>query len=229
VGSVREGIARLLGLFQKRGCEQSLDAEMRAHLEALTEENIRRGMNAEQARHAAHRESGGVRQAKERYRDQRGLPVVETLLADLRFAVRQLGRRPGITALMIVTLALGIGANTAIFSVVHAVLLAPLPYPHSDRLAIVWSVFGKEGRAPASGTEFAKLASDSRLFEEFAGLVLSLLLTPWITSLLFGVHPADFGTFLASSIFLAGVGLLACYFPARRAIRVDPLVALRYE
>jgi predicted permease len=170
VGRVREGIARLLGLFQKRGCEQGLDAEMRAHLEALTEENIRRGMNAEQARHAAHREFGGVEQAKERYRDQRGLPVVETLLADLRFAVRQLGRRPGITALMIVTLALGIGANTAIFSVVHAVLLAPLPYPHSDRLAIVWSVFGKEGRAPASGPEFAKLASDSRLFEEFAGI-----------------------------------------------------------
>jgi MacB-like periplasmic core domain len=63
----------------------------------------------------------------------------------------------------------------------------------------------------------------------FAGLVLSLLLTPLIASLLFGVHPADFGTFLTSSIFLAGVGLLACYFPARRAIRVDPLVALRYE
>src|SRR5580704_14553174 len=90
--------ARLLGLLRDRRADENLDAELRAHLELLTDENMRRGMNAVQAAEAARREFGGIEQAKERYRNQRGLPFLDTLLQDLRFAVRTLGRQPGFSA-----------------------------------------------------------------------------------------------------------------------------------
>ncbi len=167
---LRTSASRVAGLFSKRKREAELEEELRDHLDALTEERIRGGMRPEEARHAARREFGGVEQAKEAYREQRGLPFVETLIGDVRFAFRLLARKPGVTALMILTLALGIGVNTAIFSVVHSVLLQPLPYPQPDRLAIVWSVYGNEGRAPASGPELTLLHERSRLFEDFAGI-----------------------------------------------------------
>jgi hypothetical protein len=88
----------------------------------------------------------------------------------LRFAFRILAKKPGFAAIAIATLAVGIGANTAIFSVVHSVLLQALPYPDSERLTVVWSIFGNEGRAPASGPELVYLRERSRLFEEFGGI-----------------------------------------------------------
>jgi putative ABC transport system permease protein len=130
--------SRLRGLFGKRRSERELDAELRAHVDALTEENMRRGMSAEDARYAAHREFGGVEQTKELYREQRSLPFLETLLRDARFGLRSLVRRPGFSILAILTLTLGIGVNTAIFSVVHGVLLSPLPFAHPERLVSVW-------------------------------------------------------------------------------------------
>src|ERR1700722_18577327 len=114
--------ARLLGLFRDRRADENLDAELRAHLELLTEENIRHGMNAAQATEAARREFGGIEQAKESYRDQHGLPFLDTLLQDLRFALRTLGRQPGFSAAAILILALGISATTAVFSVVDRIL-----------------------------------------------------------------------------------------------------------
>ncbi len=115
-----------------------LDAELHAHLEMLTEENIRRGMSPEDARHATRREFGGVEQAKELYRDQRGLPFLECLLQDLRFGARMLSKNPGFTFVAIFTLALGIGATTAVFSVVDRVLFRSLPYPNEERLVSSW-------------------------------------------------------------------------------------------
>jgi predicted permease len=162
--------SRLLGLVRRRGGDDNLDVELRSHLDALTNENIRRGMNAEEARFAARREFGGVEQTKEAYREQRGLPFLDTLWQDLRFAVRIFAKKPGFTAVAIATLALGIGANTAIFSVVHSVLLQGLPYPDSNRLTVVWSIFSNEGRGPASGPELVYLRERSRLFEEFGGI-----------------------------------------------------------
>src|SRR5882762_2164209 len=162
--------SRLLGLFRKRGSDANLDAELRAHLDALINENICRGMSVKEARFAARREFGGIEQAKEAYREQRGLPFVDTLLQDLRFAFRIFAKKPGFTAVAIATLALGIGANTAIFSVVHSVLLQSLPYPAADRLTAVWSTFSNEGRGPASGPELVYLRERSRLFEEFGGI-----------------------------------------------------------
>src|SRR6266404_4293254 len=170
MGRMRSLASRLLGLFRKRGSDANLDAELHAHLDALINENICRGMSVEEARFAARREFGGIEQAKEAYREQRSLPFVDTLLQDLRFAFRIFAKKPGFTALAIATLALGIGANTAIFSVVHSVLLQSLPYPAADRLTVVWSIFSNEGRGPASGPELVQLRDRSCLFEEFGGI-----------------------------------------------------------
>jgi len=131
---------------------------------------MRRGMSAEEARYAARRDFGGVEQTKEAHREQRGLPFLDTLWQDLRFASRIFAKKPGFTAIAVVTLALGIGANTAIFTVVHSVLIQALPYPQADRLAVVWSIFSNEGRGPASGPELVSLRERSRLIEEFGGI-----------------------------------------------------------
>jgi len=126
--------SRLLGFFRKRHGDENLDAELRSHLQLLAGENIRRGMSPEEAQHAARREFGGVEQTKEAYREQRGLPFIDTLLQDLRFALRMLAKKPGFAVVAILTLAVGIGATSAVFSVVDRILFRSLPYPQDERL-----------------------------------------------------------------------------------------------
>jgi len=142
---------RLLTLFRRRSMEAEMDAELRAHVEHQVEKYVRSGMSAEEAARRARLEFGGVEQVKEECRDSWGLRFLSELTQDLRYGLRQLRRNPGFAAISIVILALGIGANTAVFSVVDAVLLRPLPFDQPQSLA--W-IAGGDGRGGLSEVSF---------------------------------------------------------------------------
>jgi hypothetical protein len=134
-----------------------MDAEMRAHVEMQTQENLEAGMAPDEARHAALRQFGWVESIKETCREQRGVSCLEDLVQDVRFGLRMLRKSPGFSVVAIVTLALGIGANTAMFSVVNALLVRPLPYPEPNRIVQVWSQTQSNPRVRPSKPDFKDL------------------------------------------------------------------------
>jgi predicted permease len=167
---------RLRALFFKFKMEEELNEEVRFHLEREMEENIARGMTPEEARFAALRSFGGVERVKEGSRDVRGIRLLEELWQDLRYGVRVLIKNPGFTLIAVLTLALGIGANTAIFSVVNGALLRALPYRDPAGLVMVWAnrpqlqaQLGLED-FPVTAADFVDWRDQNQVFEQMAAM-----------------------------------------------------------
>jgi putative ABC transport system permease protein len=159
---------RLRSLCRRPKADSELEAELRFHLDQLIEEKISSGMAPEEARRAAQRMIGGIAQYKEECRDMRGVNFVEDLVQDVRFTIRSLAKSPGFTAVVVATLALGIGANVAIFTIVHGVLLRPLNYPKPDQLMYLTAEALAVGgtRNAVSAPEYIEFRQMNRSFAE---------------------------------------------------------------
>src|SRR5581483_6641517 len=169
--SLREVFNRIRSFFRKNPQDQELKQEMASHLEMAVEENIRRGMSAEEARRQALVRFGGIQQSLELHRESRGLPWLDVLTQDLRFTFRTLKRDYGFTAIAVLILALGIAANITVFSVVNTILLRPLPFPDSQQLV---RIVEKNPKAGESGKTYTADATQdfqqqNRSFQSVSG------------------------------------------------------------
>jgi predicted permease len=182
VNAVRSFLARFRNLFQRGRLDREFQEELTAHLEMHIADNLRAGMSPEKARRDAHLKLGGIEQTKESVRDQSGIPRLETFLQDIRFALRLFRKSPAFTAVVVLTLALGIGANTAIFNLVNATLLQSLPIRKSNRMVVIWvnnlehgwSRMGPAGQDYLDWKEQNKSFEDLFLFEHGSGTVTGL-------------------------------------------------------
>src|SRR5215470_18204868 len=162
---------RLRALLRSSEMEHELDEELRYHIERQTEQNIRMGMNPEEARYEARKTFGGIEQAKERSRDARGMRRLEELWQDLRYGARMLLNNPGFTLIAVVTLALGIGANSVIFSFFNGVLLRPLPFQQPERLVLLDEIATNRGGASlgVSWPNYLDWRAQNHVFSDLGG------------------------------------------------------------
>src|SRR6476620_6790596 len=161
---------RLRSLFRRNSVESEMEDELRFHCERELEKHLKRGMSREQAVQRVRMDFGGLDQVKEECRDARGVCLLETLAHDLRYGWRTLLRSPGFTAAALLTLALGIGANTAIFSVVYGILLRPLPFRDASRLVLLNETTPRVGNVSVSYPNFLDWRAQSRTFSEMAAV-----------------------------------------------------------
>ena len=169
--SVRAWWSRLRAMFFKQRRERELAAEMESHLQMHIEDNLRAGMSAEEARRQALIKLGGIEPTKELYRERRGLPFLEIFFQDVRYGLRTLRRNPGFTTIAVLTLTLGIGANTAIFSMVNALLFHPYNFRDLDRLVHVWENRGIDDSIDArfiAAADAGDLRASTQIFEGIA-------------------------------------------------------------
>ena len=166
---------RLRSLFRRRQVDQELDEEIREHVDHLTNEYIANGLAPREAREAALREFGGVVRAKENCRDARKVDWLQNFVQDVRFGARMLRKSPGVTAVVVIALALGVGANTAIFSIVNGFLLRPLPVPSPEQITVL-AIQQKDAPIGSSGfsyPEFLDFRRQAGMFSDVFGLVIS--------------------------------------------------------
>ena len=168
----RSWLSRLWSSMRRRRLDRDFTEELETHAALLADEHARRGIDASEARRLARIELGGLTQLREAHRDQRGLPLVDRLGQDVRFALRMFGKAPGFTLFAGGALALGIGAATAVFSVANAVLIRPLPYRDAARLVMVWqddTAFGFPRNNPTPWT-FTEWRDRNHVFEDMASI-----------------------------------------------------------
>ncbi len=158
----------LRNLFSPARQETDLDREVHSHLEMLTDENIRAGLSPDEAQRGARIELGGVEQVKEQVRQERRGSWLASVISDCSYGLRQFRKNPGFTFIAILTLALGIGATTSIFSVVYGVLLRPLPFPDSARIMAIFEVTTKGKLARVADPNFDDFRNQNRSFQAIA-------------------------------------------------------------
>ncbi len=199
-GWMRVLASRIRGWFTAHEVDADFSQELDAHLELLTEQNIRRGMTPEEALRSARVRLGGMTQLRETYRELGGLPVAETFFQDFRYALRTLWKSPGFTLVCVLTLGLGIGASTAIFSVVNGVLLRPLPYPNNGRLVRIEERHAEESAANFTYASYLDLKYESKSLESISAF------RPWSFNLTGEGEPEQVSGALVSATFFTALG-----------------------
>jgi predicted permease len=226
---LRTALARITGVFTKDRADDDLRDELQAHLEMEIAENIRRGMSPDEARRQALMASGGLTQAAESVRAQRGLPWLESIAADVTYALRALRHSPAFTAVVVLTLALGIGANTAIFSVIRGVLLKPLPHRDGDRL-----VYLRHSMDGPGGANLAFSVPEVRDFRNGAPSLAGIAeFSPWTLTLQTREEAVRIPTGLVTGNYFDVMGLAPVLGrltqPSDDGIGVPPVMVLTHD
>jgi putative ABC transport system permease protein len=230
---MRQFLLRLLSVVRRDRAERELAREVASHLALLEEEHRRRGLTAEQARLAARRALGSVALTKDLHRDARSFGWIEDALADVKYTIRTLRRAPGFTAVAVLTLALGIGANTAIFSVVNTVLLRPLPYDEADRMVRVMATVPAQTLDGVPRRDFVRLsAAELDQLRVHARSLSHVGMSSWDLVNLRGKDPRLQGAIVSANVFrvLHPRPLLGRVFTADdEAPGAEPVMLLSYN